>query len=314
MDEGRDAAHHLRAPAVAGAGVMFMWRSVTDRAPVRRRYSRSRGDVGVGRQIRSATSLTYSSASFMCSLYSALEAGLSSVSLSRAEACEAPPPAASASTDSCPRLNAPSPWPDTSLRRRLAAHCRTCRARAPRDYRHGARRTWSSLASSRRTNCRTRRSAGRRQRCFSSPRLGCCRACRVLAARSLGEGSRKAPASRCGAASCSGWSPACFRGAMWLGGERLFTTFGIEARSRPALGAGDGDPRALDSAASALRRRHVLSRSDQEAGMAPRSCGRRTSSISALNFVWVPDLAVAAPTAWSEPLYAALRDVPISMR
>ena len=97
--------------------------------------------------------------------------------------------------------------------------------------------------------------------------IGLLQGVQVLAARSIGE---KNPQGA-GVALRRGLVLALIAGvlsarSMWLGGERALHVLRHRPRSRRAVDAGDDDPGALDPAAPALRRRHVLSRSDQEAG------------------------------------------------
>lgn len=142
--------------------------------------------------------------------------------------------------------------------------------------------------------------------------IGLLQGVQVLAARSLGEGNPHGAgvALRRGLV-LGGVAGLISAVLMWLGGERIFTTFGIEA----AL-AGPSAPVMMVLAFSIpLHLIYVASAFFLEAVKKPGIGTAVMWGANIINLVfnllWVPDLAHAAPTAWAEPLYAALRDWPV---
>jgi MATE family multidrug resistance protein len=142
--------------------------------------------------------------------------------------------------------------------------------------------------------------------------IGLLQGVQVLAARSLGQGNPEGA----GVALRRGLVLGLIAGvisaaAMWLGGEGLFRTFGIEADLVPL----SAQVMAVLALSIPLHLLFIASTYFLEAIKKPGigtavMWGANVINLG-LNLVWVPDLAHAAPTAWSEPLYAALRDVPI---
>lgn len=142
--------------------------------------------------------------------------------------------------------------------------------------------------------------------------IGLLQGVQVLAARSLGEGNPDGAgvALRRGLV-LAGIAGLLSAALMWLGGEQIFTVFGIE----PALAAPSAPVMRVLAFSIPLHLIFIAGTFFLEAIKKPGigtavMWGANLVNL-ALNLIWVPDLAHAAPTAWAEPLYAALRDWPV---
>lgn len=142
--------------------------------------------------------------------------------------------------------------------------------------------------------------------------IGLLQGVQVLAARALGE---KNPEGA-GVALRRGLVLATIAGVvsallMWLAGERLFITFGIDAE----LAGPSAAVMAILAFSIPLHLIYIASTYFLEAIKKPviSTAVMWIANIInlALNLLWVPDLAHASPTVWAEPLYAAIRDWPI---
>lgn len=142
--------------------------------------------------------------------------------------------------------------------------------------------------------------------------IGLLQGVQVLAARSLGEGNPDGAgvALRRGLV-LGGVAGLLSAALMWFGGEHIFTVFGIDA----ALAGASAPVMRVLAFSIPLHLLFVASTFFLEAVKKP---GVGTAIMwaanlvnLALNLIWVPDLAHAAPVAWAEPLYAALHDWPL---
>ncbi|MBC7769698.1 MAG: MATE family efflux transporter [Phycisphaerales bacterium] len=142
--------------------------------------------------------------------------------------------------------------------------------------------------------------------------IGLLQGVQVLAARALGEknplGAGVALRRGLVLAGIAGLLSAAL---MWLGGQHIFTVFGIgadlAAPSTPVMRVlAFSIPLHLVFVASTFFLEAV-----KKPGVGTAIMWGANIVNLALNLIWVPDLAQAAPTAWAEPLYAALRDWPV---
>ncbi len=142
--------------------------------------------------------------------------------------------------------------------------------------------------------------------------IGLLQGVQVLAARAQGEGNPQGA----GVALWRGLVLALAAGlvsaiALWLAGVGLFNTFGVEA----PLARASTPVMIILAISLPLHLAYVAATYFMEAIKKPGISmavmwGANIVNL-ALNLVWVPDLAHAAPTPWAEPLYAALRDWPL---
>ncbi len=142
--------------------------------------------------------------------------------------------------------------------------------------------------------------------------IGLLQGVQVLAARSLGEGNPDGAgvALRRGLV-LAGAAGLLSAAMMWLGGERIFTMFGIEAE----LAAPSAPVMRVLSLSIPLHLIFIAGTFFLEAVKKPGigtavMWGANIVNL-ALNLLWVPDLSVGANVAWAEPLYAAIRDWPL---
>lgn len=142
--------------------------------------------------------------------------------------------------------------------------------------------------------------------------IGLLQGVQVLAARALGAGNPEGAGVALRRGLVLGLvAGAISAGAMWLAGDQLFSTFGIEPDLVPLA----TEVMAVLALSIPLHLLFIASTYFLEAirkpGIGTAVMWAANLVNLALNLVWVPDLAAAAPAAWSEPLYAALRDVPV---
>lgn len=142
--------------------------------------------------------------------------------------------------------------------------------------------------------------------------IGLLQGVQVLAARSLGEGNPDGAgvALRRGLV-LAGVAGVLSAALMWLGGERIFTVFGIEA----ALAAPSTPVMSVLAFSIPLHLIFIAGTFFLEAIKKPGigtavMWGANIVNL-ALNLLWVPDLSAGATAAWAEPLYALLRDTPL---
>lgn len=141
--------------------------------------------------------------------------------------------------------------------------------------------------------------------------IGLLQGVQVLAARSLGE---KNPQGA-GVALRRGLVLALAAGlvsalAMWAGGARLFSAFGIEGELIPL----SAKVMAILALSIPLHLLYIAGAYFLEAikkpGISTAIMWAANAVNLALNLVWVPDLSQPPPAAWAEPLFSALRDQP----
>ncbi len=142
--------------------------------------------------------------------------------------------------------------------------------------------------------------------------IGLLQGVQVLAARSIGEGNKQGA----GVVLRRGLILAVIAGVlsaalMWLGGERLFTFFGIEEDL-----AGPSTPVMFILAYSIpLHLLYIAGTYFLEAikkpGISTVVMWLANAVNLALNLLWVPDLDAANTVAWAGPLYDLLRETPV---
>lgn len=142
--------------------------------------------------------------------------------------------------------------------------------------------------------------------------IGLLQGVQVLAARSIGEGNKQGA----GVVLRRGLILALIAGVlsallMWLGGESLFTVFGIEAD----LAAPSTPVMNILALSIPLHLLYIAGTYFLEAikkpGISTVVMWLANGMNLALNLLWVPDLDVANTVAWASPLYDALREQPI---
>jgi len=142
--------------------------------------------------------------------------------------------------------------------------------------------------------------------------IGLLQGVQVLAARSIGEGNPDGAGVALRRGLVLGLVAGLLSAAlMWLGGERIFTAFGVD----PELAAPSTHVMAVFALSIPLHLIFVAGTFFFEAVKKPGigtaiMWGANLVNL-ALNLLWVPDLNAGAAVAWAEPLYAVIRDLPM---
>jgi MATE family multidrug resistance protein len=142
--------------------------------------------------------------------------------------------------------------------------------------------------------------------------IGLLQGVQVLAARSIGEGNKQGA----GVVLRRGLILALIAGVlsallMWLGGQSLFTVFGIEAE----LAAPSTPVMNILALSIPLHLLYIAGTYFLEAikkpGISTVVMWLANAVNLALNLLWVPDLDIANTVAWASPFYDAMREQPV---